>query len=56
LREQYRRKANEEHEQQHHIQQIDSDVQTMTVANTANCCLLNKTDLEVKFFWIETIL
>jgi hypothetical protein len=29
-------------------QQLDNDVQTMTVLNEANCCLLNKTDVEVK--------
>jgi hypothetical protein len=49
LREQYRPKTDEEQQQQH-VQQIDNNIQIMTVVNEANCCLLNKTDSEVKFY------
>ena len=43
LREQWRPKIEEEEEQQ----PIDNDRQTMTVINEANCCLIDKTNLEV---------
>lgn len=47
LREQYRPKTDEE---QQHVQNIDNNIQTMTVPNEGNCCLLNKIDSEVKSF------
>jgi len=59
LREQYQQKTDEEQrqQQQQHVQQIDNNIQIMTVVNEANCCLLNKTDSEVKFYdyWISFI-
>jgi hypothetical protein len=45
LKEQYQPKIDEK-QQQH-----DNDVQAMTVVNEANCCLLNKTDVEVKLLY-----
>lgn len=47
LIEQYRRKSHEEQRQR--IQQISNDLQTMTVVNEGNCCLLDKISAEVKF-------
>lgn len=46
--EQYRRKTYEEQKQ--HIQQISNDLQTMTVVNESNCCLLDKKSAEVNSF------
>jgi hypothetical protein len=50
LKEQHQSKTDEKK------QQLDSAVQTMTVVNEANCCLLNTSDVEVKFCKIELVL
>lgn len=52
LIEQYRQRADEE-EQQQHVQQLDNDVQTMTVLNEGNCCLSDRIDVEVNSFEME---
>lgn len=51
LIEQYRRKTIEE--QRQHAQQIGNDLQTMTVVNEANCCLLDKINVEVNSLEIQ---